>query len=58
VASGRLAIDDSVATDPSRSSYIDLDKQAWPHGASGAAWGHAALFLPADQRRPHPPAVE
>ena len=26
--------------------YISLTTQAWPHGSTGAAWGHAALFLP------------
>ena len=25
--------------------YISLERDEWPHGASGPAWGHAALFL-------------
>ena len=29
-----------------RAGYVDLEQQIWPHGATGAAWGHAALFLP------------
>ena len=28
-----------------RRGYISLAKQTWPHGNSGPAWGHAALFL-------------
>jgi len=26
--------------------YISLEREDWPHGKSGHAWGHAALFLP------------
>lgn len=25
--------------------YVSLDRPAWPHGLTGKAWGHAALFL-------------
>lgn len=25
--------------------YISLDRSEWPHGATGAAWGHAAVFF-------------
>ncbi len=25
--------------------YISLDRENWPHGPSGAAWGHAAVFF-------------
>ena len=25
--------------------YISLDREEWPHGNSGTAWGHAAVFL-------------
>ena len=28
----------------SRPGYITLRRQDWPHGRSGKAWGHAALF--------------
>lgn len=27
--------------------YISLDREAWPHGATGTAWGHAAVFFDA-----------
>lgn len=40
-----------LTTDPAfngdgQTGYITLKQATWPHGASGAAWGHAALFLP------------
>jgi hypothetical protein len=25
--------------------YISLDRDEWPHGATGTAWGHAAVFF-------------
>lgn len=28
-----------------RIGYISLAEEIWPHGETGAAWGHAALFL-------------
>ena len=43
---GQLRFDDSFASSTGRAGYIDLEHQKWPHGDSGAAWGHAALFLP------------
>lgn len=45
-ATGALSLDESVSSTVERPGYIDLETQAWPHGASGAAWAHAALFLP------------
>lgn len=30
---------------PARPGYISLERDRWPHGATGPAWGHAALFL-------------
>ena len=42
---GELRFDDSLHSS-GRPGYIDLDSQSWPHGDSGPAWGHAALFLP------------
>jgi hypothetical protein len=39
-ATGRLSFDTGVAD-----GYLRLDNQTWPHGSTGAAWGHAALFL-------------
>lgn len=28
-----------------RAGYISLENTTWPHGVTGPAWGHAALFL-------------
>jgi len=28
-----------------RAGYISLENKQWPHGETGFAWGHAALFL-------------
>ena len=47
---GRLAFDPTIASASGRVGYIDLEQQSWPHGASGAASAHAALFLPAKSR--------
>lgn len=44
-ASGTLAFD-STFTGAGQIGYLSLDREQWPHGASGSAWGHAALFLP------------
>jgi hypothetical protein len=51
--SGRLAFD-SALTGEGQAGYVSLRQQTWPHGATGPAWGHAALFLPNDSvaRRP------
>ena len=35
-----------------RPGYVSLTTQAWPHGATGAAWGHAALFMPPAGKAP------
>lgn len=43
--SGVLAMDPAFRGD-GKAGYISLKQATWPHGASGAAWGHAALFLP------------
>ena len=45
-AAGRLSFDGTIVAASGQAGYIDLDNQTWPHGASGPAWGHAALFLP------------
>ncbi len=42
---GRLSFDPALKGD-GQTGYLDLKNQAWPHGPSGPAWGHAALFLP------------
>lgn len=43
---GRLRFDPAIVSASGRMGYIDLEAIDWPHGASGPAWGHAALFLP------------
>lgn len=48
---GQLRFDETVASAVGRAGYVDLDRQSWPHGESGAAWGHAALFLPPPSSR-------
>ncbi|MEL7190683.1 MAG: hypothetical protein AAGK17_14110, partial [Pseudomonadota bacterium] len=30
---------------PTTEGYISLDKEDWPHGSTGRAWGHAAVFV-------------
>ncbi len=42
---GRLSFDPSFEDD-GQTGYLSLKDQSWPHGPSGPAWGHAALFLP------------
>ena len=37
---------DPVLKDKGQPGYLSLENQVWPHGASGPAWAHAALFLP------------
>lgn len=44
---GGLAFDPDIGSASGVPGYIDLERQAWPHGDSGPAWAHAALFLPA-----------
>jgi hypothetical protein len=42
---GRLSFDPALKGG-GRAGYVTLGNQSWPHGSSGPAWGHAALFLP------------
>ena len=49
-ATGELAFDASVGSAGSPPGYIDLSKQRWTHGESGAARAHSALFLPQPAR--------
>ena len=49
-ATGALTVDPSLPGDPDRPGYIDLATMTWPHGDSGPAWAHSALFLPAPDR--------
>lgn len=45
-ATGALRLDERVRSSSGRAGYIDLALEQWPHGRTGPAWGHAALFLP------------
>jgi hypothetical protein len=49
-ATGALSFDRSVNASGAQPGYIDLSTQSWPHGASGPARAHAALFLPSAAR--------
>lgn len=40
---------DAALNGEGRPGYLSLANQTWPHGATGKAWGHAALFLPKSQ---------
>jgi hypothetical protein len=42
---GRLSFDPAISGE-GQAGYVSLRNQSWPHGPSGPAWGHAALFLP------------
>jgi hypothetical protein len=44
-STGRLQFDQTIRSPDGRAGYIDLEAQDWPHGPSGPAWGHSALFL-------------
>lgn len=48
---GALTFDLTISSASAKPGYIDLEHQSWPHGASGPAWGHAALFLPENRPR-------
>jgi hypothetical protein len=51
-ATGQLRPDASIVAPDGTRGYISLDRPDWPHGASGAAWAHAGLFLPEKRRAP------
>jgi hypothetical protein len=42
---GRLGFDSSVQSE-GQPGFLTLQNDSWPHGETGPAWGHAALFLP------------
>jgi hypothetical protein len=44
-ASGRLSPAAGIVARNGRAGYVDLATADWP-GATGPAWGHAALFMP------------
>ena len=41
-----LTFDERIRVPGGEPGYIDLEQQRWPHGDTGPAWAHAALFLP------------
>ncbi len=43
---GALRPDEGIKSADGRVGYLDLSLQEWPHGATGPAWAHAALFMP------------
>ncbi|MDQ1468664.1 MAG: methanethiol oxidase [Bryobacterales bacterium] len=43
--SGGLSFDPAFKGE-GQTGYLSLRNQSWPHGPTGPAWGHAALFLP------------
>ncbi|MDQ3077261.1 MAG: beta-propeller domain-containing protein [Pseudomonadota bacterium] len=49
LSNGRTRFDDRIAGSKGRAGYLDFDRESWPHGKTGKAWAHAALFLPADR---------
>ncbi len=49
-ATGRLSFDSAVRN-AGPDGYLSLENQPWPHGPTGPAWGHAALFLDPDRAR-------
>ncbi|MEP6357249.1 MAG: hypothetical protein ABJ081_11265 [Hyphomicrobiales bacterium] len=38
-------VKDGVIYDTTYKGYLSLERPSWPHGETGTAWGHAALFL-------------
>ncbi len=44
-STGRASFDESIRGE-GQAGYVSLKHQTWPHGASGPAWAHAALFMP------------
>jgi hypothetical protein len=47
-ATGELRPDERVTSASGRPGYLDLAMDTWPHGKTGAAWAHAALFMPGE----------
>jgi hypothetical protein len=45
-ATGALRFDDKLADGKGRKGFLDFAREEWPHGKTGPAWGHAALFIP------------
>jgi hypothetical protein len=45
-ATGALRFDESLVDRNGRRGFLDLSRTSWPHGTTGKAWAHAALFIP------------
>lgn len=43
---GALRFDDRLVDAKGRRGFLDFSREEWPHGKTGPAWGHAALFIP------------
>ena len=44
-ATGRVRMDPTVGS-ATRPGYLGFHRESWPHGSTGPAWAHAAVFLP------------
>lgn len=43
---GSLKYDERLVDAKGRRGFLDFAREDWPHGKTGPAWGHAALFIP------------
>ena len=50
VKTGKLTIDQNFRMKSSDSPGVDFDRAEWPHGKTGKAWVHGALFGPNEPR--------
>lgn len=45
-ATGALRFDERIVDAKGRRGFLDFSRTSWPHGNTGKAWAHAALFIP------------
>jgi hypothetical protein len=45
-ATGALRFDERIVDAKDRRGFLDFSRKSWPHGKTGKAWAHAALFIP------------
>lgn len=43
---GALRFDEKLVDAKGRRGFLDFSRSSWPHGITGKAWAHAALFIP------------
>lgn len=43
---GAIKFEDRLMDEKGRKGFLDFGRSEWPHGKTGPAWGHAALFIP------------